>query len=118
MLLLGAIVYTIALVIVTFINLGDVPDLGSSFDDKIYHVIAYAVLSYLWCSYFRPIKSNKIDLKVVIALLAFGAFLEAIQQQINPNRTTDLVDLLSNCVGVFIGTVLAKRYNIFKLNIF
>lgn len=117
-LFLAAVVYTIALVIVTLVDLNDVPSLGSSFDDKIYHVLAYVGLGFLWITYVRPSKSKRTFFYVLGILLCFGIFLELIQNQVNSNRTFDILDLFSNCVGISLGTIVAKYYNIYKLNIF
>ena len=115
LLLLAAIAYTILLTIVSLINLEGVPDLGSSFDDKIYHVLAYVVLAALWVTYFKPNK-RRYTLTVVFAcIILYGVFLELIQHQLNPNRTYDTYDLMANCLGVLIGTLIAVRLNIIKL---
>jgi VanZ family protein len=118
LLLLASIIYTAALVLVTLIDLEDIPSLGSSFDDKIYHLLAYVVLAFLWMSYARAFKSKEIIAVVFIGLLLFGVALELVQHQINANRTYDIIDLLSNCVGVALGTFIARLFNVFKLNIF
>ena len=113
--LLGSIAYTIVLVIVTLINLNGVPSLGSSFDDKIYHVIAYIGLAFLWITYFKPNKKRHILSLVFICAILFGVALEVIQHQLNPNRTYDIYDLIANCIGVLIGTLIARRLHIIKL---
>lgn len=118
LLLLGSTIYTVALVLVTLIDLEDIPSLGSSFDDKIYHLLAYVLLAFLWISYARPFKSKRINILVFGAVLSFGILLELIQHQINANRTYDIIDLLSNCLGVTLGTFIARLFNVFKLNIF
>ena len=111
----AAIVYTIWLTIVSLINLSNVPSLGSSFDDKIYHFIAYVGLGFLWVTYFKyNIKSANI-LLTFGAVLLYGIILELVQHKINPNRTFDLYDLLANCIGVIVGTLIAAKLNVFKL---
>mgnify|MGYP002395332584 CR=1 FL=1 len=117
-LFLVVVAYTIVLVTVTFIDIDGVPKLGSSFDDKIFHVLAYVGLGFLWVTYYKIVKPNKSLWYIFLVLLSFGIFLELVQHQINPNRTFDLVDLLSNCFGVVLGTIVAKYSNIFKLNMF
>ena len=67
LLLLTSIVYTIVLVIATLINLSGIPSLGSSFDDKIYHFIAYLGLAFLWITYFKPSKRKHILVIVFIS---------------------------------------------------
>lgn len=116
LLLLVAVIYTIWLAIISLINLNNVPSLGSSFDDKIYHLLAYLVLAFLWISYFKPSQKKEKFLIVFVCMILFGVVLELIQHQLNPNRTYDNYDLIANCLGVTIGTLIALRLNIFKLN--
>jgi len=116
LLLLVAIIYTIWLTVVSLINLNNVPSLGSSFDDKIYHLIAYVVLSFLWVTYFKTSQKKHITLIVFICMILFGVVLELIQHQLNSNRTYDNYDLIANCLGVVFGTLIALRLNIYKLN--
>ena len=113
--LLAAVVYTIVLFIVSVISLSGIPSLGSSFDDKIYHLFAYIILGFLWITYFKPLQKNKLLIVVFVAVMAFGVVLELIQHQLNPNRTYDTYDLIANCLGVVIGTLFANRISIIKL---
>lgn len=115
MLLLVSIVYTIVLVITSLINLKGVPSLGSSFDDKIYHCLAYVLLAFLWMTYFKPSKIKYIKLIVFICVILFGILLEVVQHRLNHNRTYDNYDMLANCLGVMLGTLIAIRLDIIKL---
>lgn len=115
LLLLAAEGYTILLIVVSLINLNGVPSLGSSFDDKIYHFLAYFVLGMLWITYFKTFNKSVALFKVFIAVVLFGVVLELLQHQLNPNRTYDTWDLIANCLGVVAGTLFAKRINILKL---
>lgn len=115
LLLPATIIYTLTLVIATFINLDGVPSLGSSFDDKIYHFLAYFGLAVLWITYFKPIKKKHTLTLVFVCIIVFGILLEVIQHQLNPNRTYDNYDLLANCLGVVLGTLIAARLHIIKL---
>jgi VanZ family protein len=115
-LLLVAIIYTLGLTVVSLINLNGVPSLGSSFDDKIYHLVAYLGLAFLWVTYFKSSQRKYNVLIIFLATFLFGVFLELIQHQINPNRTFDTYDLTANCVGVILGTLIALKINIYKLN--
>ncbi len=115
LLLLGAIVYTLALVIASLITLNGVPSLGSSFDDKIYHIGAYMILALLWMFYFKPFKTKYIPLYVFFAVVLLGYVLELLQYLVNPNRTYDTLDLIANTIGALIGTFIAIKLNIDKL---
>jgi VanZ family protein len=100
----------------SLINLNGVPSLGSSFDDKIYHLIAYLGLAFLWVTYFKSSKKKYGVLIIFFATFFFGVFLELVQHQLNPNRTYDSYDLMANCLGVLLGTFVAIKINIYKLN--
>nr|WP_256259970.1 VanZ family protein [Winogradskyella luteola] len=113
--LTASIVYTIALVIASLVNLNSVPSLGSSFDDKIYHCIAYLGLAFLWMTYFKPSTQKHIKVIVFIGVILFGIILELVQHLINPNRTYDNYDLMANCIGVLLGTLIAVRLQIITL---
>ncbi|APY08723.1 hypothetical protein BWZ20_10590 [Winogradskyella sp. J14-2] len=115
LLFLAALVYTFVLVVATFINLNGVPSLGSSFDDKIYHFLAYVVLGGLWITYFKSFSNNNRLWLVFIVVVFFGILLEVIQHKLNKNRTYDTYDLLANCFGVLVGTLIAARLDILKL---
>ena len=110
-----AIIYTIWLTVVSLINLKSVPSLGSSFDDKIYHLLAYLLLAFLWVTYFKPHSKKHATLIVFSCTIIFGAALELMQHQLNPNRTYDSYDLIANCLGVILGTLIAIKINIYKL---
>lgn len=113
-LLLVSIAYTLALVIASLISLNGVPSLGSSFDDKIYHIVAYIGLAFLWVYYFKPFKAKYIPFVIFLAAAVFGYILEVMQYLVNPNRTYDTYDLIANTIGAAFGTLVAVRLEIFK----
>ncbi len=115
LLLLASVSYTIVLIVVSFINLHSVPKLGSSFDDKVYHLLAYLLLAFFWVIYFRLLNKNYSSLTPFISVLLFGTIIESLQHQLNPNRTFDVYDILANCIGTILGTLIALRLNIIKL---
>ena len=116
LLLLAAIGYTLALAVVSLINLHGVPDLGSSFDDKIYHIVAYFMLAAIWVYYFRPLKGKYMALFILIAAVVFGFILEVLQYVLNPNRTYDTADILANTIGACLGTFIGAKLKLFRLN--
>ena len=99
----------------SLVSLNGVPSLGSSYDDKIYHFAAYVVLAILWLSYFKSFGKKYSLLVVFIVTFSFGVLLELIQHQLNSNRTYDIFDLMANCLGVIIGTIIALKINVYKL---
>ncbi|MBT8253698.1 MAG: VanZ family protein [Flavobacteriaceae bacterium] len=98
-----AIGYTVALTIASLITLKGVPELGTSIDDKLYHVIAYILLIVLWYNTLKnPIGSKKL-IRLTLGCIAFGIIIEAIQGKVNINRVGDILDIAANMVGIFLG---------------
>ncbi|QNK77287.1 VanZ family protein [Winogradskyella undariae] len=111
-----SIVYTLALIVASLITLNGVPSLGSSFDDKIYHIVAYLCLALVWGLYFKYFKSKHLFLKLCFAAIFLGFMLELLQYLVTENRTYDTYDLIANSIGVVFGTLIASQINIYKLN--
>ena len=91
------------------------PDLGSSMDDKIFHVIAYLILSVLWITYIKPFSNKRLITVAILGSIGLGVLMEVMQYLFNPNRSFDVFDMLANTLGVFIGTLIAVRYTLLKL---
>jgi VanZ family protein len=117
LLLFVAIGFTVFITVINFIHLKSIPELGSDYDDKIYHVGVYMVFSFLWVLWsVIKFKSPRLLSRVLLSCLAYGILLEVFQQIINPSRTFDIFDLLANCAGVLFGTVIVVLWNNKTLN--
>ena len=104
-----AVVYTVFLTVISFISIGDIPNLGTDYDDKIYHIIAYIALTVLW---FMTFKAPVIKIKIMylgLFCVIFGIIIEAIQGKVNVNRVGDLLDVVANIIGVLIGLVYCLK---------
>ena len=104
----GAIVYTIAIAILSLISTDNVPKLGIDISDKLLHVIAYALLTAIW--YFG-LKINKINIGNLLlsaSCIIYGIILEVIQGKVKTHRTADIYDVLANSIGV--GLVIIVIY--------
>ena len=78
--------------------------------DKFMHMFFYLILSLPIC-FIRP--SNwKL---YIIFFIIFGIFIEYIQSFV-PNRTTELLDIIFNIIGIFSSIFLTHFYK--KLKIF
>ena len=69
--------------------------------DYLLHVIAYAGLAFLGKLGLKP----KRQLLMILFLVAFAAATEAIQAAL-PYRAFNVVDLVSNVVGICVGWVV------------
>ena len=114
------IFYSIILAIVSFIHLSGLPEINYSNTDKIFHFIAYAVLSWLWFhALFFNLNCNFLHSLVLSAIVSilFGIIIEVLQGAITDTRVSDNNDILANSLGVcmtIIGLILFNRSDVKK----
>ena len=111
-----AIVYIIALTVASLISIGGVPELGSQMDDKIYHVIAYALLLWVLHNYISTTKSKQPIFVSASAAVVYGIILEVYQQLMTVSRVSDPLDVIANAIGVAIGVIAILLARKLKLN--
>ena len=111
----AAIVYTLSLLIVCLINLKDAPKVEITHGDKIFHFLAYCVLTLLWVSTFVMNfnwPKRKSILTAGIGAIIFGIFIEVLQGSMTATRAFDYYDILANSLGALLTTlVLMKKWN-------
>ena len=98
-----ALTYTVFLTVVSLITLKRIPRIGIGFDDKLYHVLAYIVLTVLWYFAAKEPKTRKTIIIIGVSCIVFGIVIEAVQGKVNVNRVADLLDVVANVIGVSIG---------------
>jgi len=101
-LLIFAISYTIALAIFSLINVRSLPRLGSNFDDKIFHALAYGLLVLSWYVALNSLKKAKPIFIAALFSIIYGIILEVLQGQVTVSRNVDVLDVLANCIGVMV----------------
>jgi len=109
LLFLISILYTLALLIVCLIKLNKLPKIGVTFGDKVFHVLAYALLSFLWYNtfiYTIKLKEQRALLQATVFSVIFGIIIEVLQEALTTFRTFDLNDVLANTIGVFFTVLL------------
>lgn len=110
-----AIGYTLFITIMSLISLNNIPKLGSSFDDKIYHFGAYGLFVLAWYNFFEKTTSKyKILISASIAF-AYGIIVEIIQGTFTTYRTEDIADVYANSFGVLMAVVFVIIYRKIKL---
>jgi VanZ family protein len=102
--LIPAIVYTIAILYLSLINLADTPVKELGLSDKVMHGGAYFGLNLLWMFFvIFNYKNNRFLAKILVISLAaivFGIFIEVLQDRLTTYRQLDLYDVLANSIGV------------------
>ena len=79
--------------------------------DKVAHFVVFGLYSCMMCIGLTkqnalPIKRLSPSQHAVIWGLVFGSILEAIQGAVFIQRTTDIMDMLANGAGIFMGYVI------------
>ena len=92
--------YTISLGILSLVNLTDVPKLNTGYDDKIAHFVLYAGLCLFWFMSFYALKSKSSLVLASLLSIGFGLVIEILQGIVSIHRTTEVFDLVANCLGV------------------
>ena len=109
-LLVIALLYTITLAVLSLLSSDDLPTFEVVNADKIAHIIAYALLCFLWYLFMKSTKFSKGLLIAASAALIYGIILEVLQGILTEARTPDMYDILANCIGVaFISIILVIR---------
>lgn len=110
-----AVCYTMLLTILSLITVNQLPKLGSTFDDKIYHFGAYMVLTILWYNFLTRTSSKFIIAFSALISIVYGIIVEVIQGAFTTSRTEDYIDVFANSIGVFFGILLILTFRKLKL---
>ncbi|WP_298532727.1 VanZ family protein [uncultured Algibacter sp.] len=104
-----AVGYTIALATVSLITLNNLPDTGISFADKIFHFLAYALLTIFWFAAFSITfnwKKKRAMLIAVCSSILFGILIEVLQDTLTESRALDIYDILANSLGALLASII------------
>ena len=113
-----AILYSLAILFLSLVNLQKVEIIKLEASDKIYHAGCYCLMVLLW-SLFTKSKSHSYNLKIksilFVSISLFGIIIEYLQLYLTNYRAFDWWDVLANCIGVFVGilifSALQKLFN-------
>ena len=109
------VVYVLALTIGSLAHVGDLPSLGSSFDDKIIHLIAYFFFTVLVFNYCNELKMRHAIFISAISVIVYGIIIEVLQHVMTSYRTLDVYDAIANTLGVVFATIIIRIRNKLKL---
>jgi VanZ family protein len=106
--LIITVFYSVVLATVSLIRLNNLPDIGIDFGDKIFHFLAYCLLTYLWFNaFFYSFKFKKkqaIFFAVIVAIL-FGILIEVLQDTLTVSRALDIYDVAANTLGSLLASI-------------
>lgn len=107
--LILTLIYTSVLGTVSLIKIDNVPNIGISFGDKVFHFLAYGVLALLWFNTFFfkfKFKRKRAIFSAVILSLIFGIIIEVLQDTMANERALDVYDIVANTLGVLLASTM------------
>lgn len=104
--LLAAIVYSIVLTSALLIPNDGIPYFGTNYEDKIYHLVAYGLLCFLWAKVFLGYGIKRSILFALILSIVYGTVIEVLQGYLTDTRRTSIGDGLANCAGAIIVSLI------------
>lgn len=104
-----AVIYSIALSILSLISVKGLPSFGTDYDDKFYHVLAYFVLTMIWYIAIGLNQNIKKIIYIALGCIVYGIVIEAIQGKLTLHRVWDLLDIVANLIGVIFATLYIFR---------
>ncbi|KAB1069701.1 hypothetical protein F6U93_02470 [Tamlana haliotis] len=105
---IAAIGYTVFLATVCLITINDLPNVGVSFADKIFHFLAYGLLTILWYATFLlnfNLKEKQAILYALIFSVVFGILIEVLQDTLTVSRALDIFDMVANTIGALLAAL-------------
>ena len=102
----GAVLYTIALAVVSLLDSSNFPEHQLENSDKVGHVLAYLVLCLVWYLAFKTLNTSKALIIASSFSVIYGIVLEVLQETLSDSRTSDVYDILANSVGVVIISII------------
>ena len=92
--------YTLSIGVLSLVRLTHLPKSNTGFDDKIVHFIMYAGLCLFWFLSLQTLKKKSSLLIASLLSIGFGTVIEVLQSIVSIYRTTELLDIVANCLGV------------------
>jgi len=104
-----AVIYSITLSILSLISVKGLPSFGTDYDDKLFHILAYFVLTMVWYLALGLNQNKRKIVYIALGCIAFGIIIETIQGKLTLHRVWDLLDIVANLIGVIIATLYILR---------
>jgi len=91
----------------------DTPEIKIPHIDKLVHFAFYLVASILGCFFLREttngdLKKGKAISMVFFGCVVYGIIIEILQKELTLEREGDVMDVLANSIGAFMGAFAAK----------
>ncbi|WOC40973.1 VanZ family protein [Polaribacter sp. HL-MS24] len=102
-----AIASTLGIAFLSLIKTNELPVVHLSNIDKLFHGIAYFVLTMSWLLTFTK---RHYKYYILLACIIYGIFIEVLQTVLTTYRTGDFIDILANTTGALLALLF---FNLF-----
>lgn len=102
---LASVFWGILILVLSLVSFSNKALPNISYSDKIIHFVFYFVLIVLILNSFIS-KSIWFQIKIILLVIVYGIIIEVLQELLTKTRSADLLDVLANTVGVFVGFLL------------
>lgn len=105
-----AVFITLAITAGSLLSL-DVSELqNTKISDKLIHIVGYFLMALSWeLAYNLEERNKRISISIAIIVLFYGILIEVLQQNIGGNRQFELLDIISNFIGISIAFTFFSR---------
>ena len=100
--LIVAIIYAAALASILLVPNDGLPYFGTSYEDKIYHLLAYGLLCFLWTKVFLLYEIKRAILLALLFSIIYGTIIEVLQGYLTDTRRSSVGDSIANGVGAIL----------------
>jgi len=107
------IFYSVVLAVLSLIHISGVKEINYSHTDKIFHFIAYSILTWFWFKAFYykfNYTFNKALAIAAILSIIFGIIIEVLQSMFTKTRVAESNDILANTFGVGVTVAILFRF--------
>ena len=102
-----AIASTLGIAFLSLMRTKGFPVVHISNIDKLFHAIAYLVLTLSWLLTF---KKKQYKYYILLACIIYGIFIEVLQTKLTTYRTGDFIDILANTAGALLAFLFFTQF--------
>lgn len=107
-----AFLFTGLVMITSLVSLNNFPVKSVLVSDKILHISAYIVLMWVWLMVFKQKSIINRKWLLVVLITLFGIIIEGLQGYVTQSRTPDWNDVFANFIGLIIGIITFKAFDV------
>lgn len=106
----AAICYTIGISVLSLISLSNIANFDTiENNDKYVHFLFYFLFTFLWGVAFGLSKPKK-SILIFLCAIAYGIIMEIAQGAFTISRQPDVLDVVANSAGAFMGWLVLIGY--------